>query len=124
MMAKRNFPLALALVTLAFVAWALPAAGKPPLVPFPEDARESQAAEAKPLRPQPPKSNFEPRLRVPAVKQAERLKPADAGSSRQPQPLRDADAANATAATDTIKEAFVLVFISFTPGIIFFFAGF
>lgn len=100
MMAERNFPLALALVTLAFVVWALPAAGKPPLVPFPEDAQESQAAEAKPLRPQPPKSNFKPRFRVPAVKQAERLKPADAASGRQPQPLRDADAANAADAKD------------------------
>ena len=51
--------------------------GAPPahLVPFPEDAAE-QAAQAKPVKPEPPKSDFQPRFRPPSVKQAEHLEPA------------------------------------------------
>ncbi|MEX0678129.1 MAG: tetratricopeptide repeat protein [Pirellulales bacterium] len=103
-MAARNMTLAHALAALWFVVLAASAVGKPPvhLVPFPEDAQQSQAAEAKPARPQPPQSNFQPRFRVPAVTQAEytepetaaqNSKPAEADDSRQPQPLSGTDAA-------------------------------
>ena len=48
------------------------------LGPFPEDAAE-KAAPAKPVKPEPPKSNFQPRFRPPSVKPAENLEqPAEA----------------------------------------------
>jgi tetratricopeptide (TPR) repeat protein len=45
------------------------------LEPFPEDAAEKAAA-AKPVKPAPPKSSFQPRFRAPSVKPGENLEPA------------------------------------------------
>jgi len=77
MMAERNIPFALALAALVLVI-SVPAMGKPPahLVPFPEDQAEKQSSEAKPARAQPPKSNFQPRFRVPSVKKSGEDDPA------------------------------------------------
>jgi tetratricopeptide (TPR) repeat protein len=77
-MAKRNLSAAIALAAVLLVCGALSAAADPPkhLVPFPEDAAGNQASEAKPAKPQPPKSNFKPNFRAPAVKQAQHLEPA------------------------------------------------
>jgi tetratricopeptide (TPR) repeat protein len=102
MMAERNLPLALTLGALVFVV-CVPALGKPPahLDPFPEDRAENHSAPAKPAKPQPPKSDFQPRFRVPSVKQANRdepaveqtshEEPADAAGPLEPVPA-DADA--------------------------------
>jgi tetratricopeptide (TPR) repeat protein len=96
-MAARNSWPAVALAAVLVVCGALSAMADPPkhLVPFPEDEVQNRAAAAQPAKPQPPKSSFQPRFRMPAVKQAQHLErpeqapprdaaPVDAGAAEQP----------------------------------------
>jgi tetratricopeptide (TPR) repeat protein len=79
-MADRKLTQSAALAAVLIVGGALVTAADPPknLVPFPEDAAANQAAPLKPVKPQPPKSNFQPKFRAPAVTRAQHLEPAEA----------------------------------------------
>ncbi len=106
MTANRKPVLKLALIA-ALLSWgATQGYGAPPaqLVPFPEDAAE-QAAEAKPVKPEPPKSDFQPRFRPPSVKPAEHLEPAakEAAGAVVPASAQE-PAANEPAPTDPVAD--------------------
>ncbi len=76
MMARWQRILVPTLVAMA-VGWGITQSrgeGPTHLVPFPEDAAE-QAAKPKPVKPAPPKSDFQPRFRAPNLKPAEPLEP-------------------------------------------------
>jgi tetratricopeptide (TPR) repeat protein len=91
-MGERNFPRTVALVAIWLACGALAAADPPKhLVPFPEDEAVGQVAPITPVKPQPPKSNFQPRFRAPAVKQAQHVEPAEA------RPIESAPPASAEA---------------------------
>jgi tetratricopeptide (TPR) repeat protein len=102
MIGVRTLTLAVTLAMPALVVGMLPARGEPPrhLVPFPEDAADNPAAEVKPARPQPPKADFRPRFKVPAVRQAEHREPTAESPAPQAQPSADRVARAPQAADD------------------------
>jgi tetratricopeptide (TPR) repeat protein len=82
MMVARTYVLTPALA-LALACCGMNALAAPPahLEPFPEDAAEKAAA-GKPVKPEPPKSTFQPRFRAPSVKSGESLEPTAADTAK------------------------------------------
>jgi tetratricopeptide (TPR) repeat protein len=107
MMVARTYVLTPALA-LALACCGMNALAAPPahLEPFPEDAAEKAAA-AKPVKPEPPKSTFQPRFRAPSVKAGENLEPAagDASKSKTDAEIKDGDVVPASASEPVAEEA-------------------
>lgn len=82
-MVDYKFSLPAALVALVLFGSAALAAPPGKLVPFPEDEQAPPPA-AKPDKPAPPKSNFQPRFRAPAVKQVQHVEPVAATETAKP----------------------------------------
>jgi tetratricopeptide (TPR) repeat protein len=98
-MADRKISLLAALLTAA--AGLADAGAAPPahLVPFPEDVEQ---APAKPVKPEPPKSAFQPRFRAPRLSQAESL---DANaSSETPADIKQDDHVSPASAVEPLLE--------------------
>lgn len=98
-MADRKLSLLAALAVA--LAGLTSASAAPPahLVPFPEDAAE---VPARPVKPEPPKSSFQPRFRPPKVSQADALE-ANAGEASQ-DAMHDAQVTPASAAEPLIEK--------------------
>ncbi len=102
MMPDRRLFFASSIAALVLAASAALASGEPPghLVPFPEDKADAKAP-AEPVKPMPPKSDFTPRFRAPAIKQVQHLEPVagkpaadsetEAAPAEQPQPAETPD---------------------------------
>jgi tetratricopeptide (TPR) repeat protein len=107
MMADCKRTLAAALCAAALVGGG-PALAAPPahLDPFPEDAAEKAAA-AQPAKPQPPKSNYQPRFRPPNLKPAQPLDNAksDAVEPANPAAAKDDSQVVPASASEAVPSA-------------------